>query len=470
MVRSPPGPLSGRHLFQANVARQILDHGATPSEAVKTVESQLPADPKKAEFYEVPKTFLAEFYPAGEQRTPEDQRRAATAQATKAFADVARRNGIAPEQLSTHLKGGLETAVKSAPSGVPRDVPRAQAPHAPLVTSSSDETPYEGWKSNHFTREAMCYLLFPSYHSKVPKRSPEYQATENAISRGGDDGGLTTTSGSAVIGAYGEYSDWAMKKDGRGVPSKPAPEALAATLGKATQLEGAPAGDVKFALAKRMQTGAVPVLVPLQVAGHQTYVSFEQHPTNPDRVIMRYYDRQRPDLNLEKGGQRINIEGYLGPGPEFKARQSTELCFEVDKKKVLEGDFVDTMLSQAKSVPDNSKARLAMLSALTRESERVYLDPKSRPQMAQSGSAINCTWASFESFLSHVHGDQYKTAVAGMREYIVSEHVVGTGGGFAPETREVVRQGLEQVISKTPSGPALEVLKDAKKKLDGMKT
>jgi hypothetical protein len=460
-----------RHLFQAKVAHQIVDRGASPEQAVKTVESQMKtdADFKTTGAYDVPSDFLQTHYP--KDREPKEK-------AEAALRFVAKKYQMEPAELSTRLSSGLHSAVQQASTGVPADVPKPTATggpkpkkppqtHGPLVTSPKDKpTPYAEWQGHYYGREAMAFLLFPGFHSRAAKDSPQYKATLDAISKGGDPLGNSTTGGRTVISTYAEYSDWAMQPPRQGVPSRPPPAQMEQALTRAYGLEGASASKVKAALAEDLKPGGVPVLMPFEVPGHQTYVSFEQHPEKPDKVVMRYYDRQRPDMAIKtKSGDTAQVKGYLGPSSE--RNQSTELCFEVDKNLVLKGDFVDTMMDSVKSKSDLgiSPARAEMVKQLGAKSDKVYAATDSRPQIAQAGSAINCTWASFESFLSHVHGDQYKTAVAGMREFIVDKHIIGTSGGFSDQTQPAVKQGLEMALQDAPEGPAREALERALKQL-----
>lgn len=349
----------------------------------------------------------------------------------------------------------LET--KSHPLGGPlTQVGREMAP-AP--------TPFQSWDSHHYGRDAFSFLLFPGFHSASGRESTEFKATVDAISKGGDDYGRNTTGATTILRTYSEFANWALQNGG--LPNNPPIQDLEKCLGTAVDLDGAKPSKIKETIAKELGPGRPPVLMPLDIPGHQTYVSFEQHPKEQDKVIMRYFDRQRPDLEIECRMGPKQVSGYLGPGPEFKRNRNTELCFEFKKSEVTDGKVVDTLLESVKGFDGISPARANMTAKLGAMAEDVYAAPDSRPQVAQAGHAINCTWASFESFLSHIHGNQFKYEVARMREFIVENHIVKTGGGFNEQALPAVKFGIEKALN-TAQGEEREALLRAQQKLKEM--
>lgn len=444
--------LSPRHLFLARVSQEILQRKATPEQAVQDVVKQMPTDPafQKVGAFAPSEAFAKINFPAESD---------ARARATELFERVARLNDMSPQQLSENIGGGLQTAVTQAQTGLPPDLVTTAAPKTMGLTQESGATSFDGWSSYPTAREAMALMLFPKHHSTPGRGSAEYQDTANTIGAGGSWKGDKSMSGQAVVGAYGEFADWALGR--QGLPAHPPPADLARCMANAYDLDGEPPAAVKKVLARELKPGGTPVLMPFDLPGHQTYASFEAHPTQPDKVVMRYFDRQREDLDVETRSGKVHIPGFLGPHDE--RRKSTELCFEVDRDKVLHGSFVDDMFASVSKASGAAQARKSLVAALGPQSDRVYTATDSRPQTAQHGHAINCTWASFEGFLNHVHGDQYKGEVASMREFIVEKHVVPSA--YGKYTRAAVTQGVNVALLRAEPGVARESLLRAQKLL-----
>lgn len=444
--------ISPRHLFLARVSQEILQRNVTPEQAVQSVVKQMPSDPvfQKVGAYEPSDAFAKVNFPSGVD---------ARARATELFERTASLNGMSPQQLSQNIGGGLQTAVSQATTGLPPDLTTAVAPKTMGLAKESEPTSFDGWGSYPTAREAMALMLFPKHHSTPGRGSAEYQDTANTIGGGGSWKGDKSMSGQAVVGVYGEFADWALTR--QGLPAQPPPADLARCMANAYDLDGQPPAEVKKVLAQELKPGGTPVLIPFDLPGHQTYASFEAHPTQPDKVVMRYFDRQRQDLDVETRSGKVHIPGFLGPDDE--RRKSTELCFEVDRDKVLHGSFVDDMFRSVAKTSGATEARKSMVDALGPQSDRVYAATDSRPQVAQHGHAINCTWASFEGFLNHVHGDQYKGEVASMREFIVEKHVVPSA--YGKYTRAAVTQGVDAALLRAEPGVARESLLRAQKLL-----
>lgn len=328
---------------------------------------------------------------------------------------------------------------------------------------------FSDFESFPLAKEAMVFLLFPSYHSKPGPGSPEFKKAGLVIAGGGDWFGASKVDGKTILNTYGEFAKWALQKDG--LPDNPPVEQLEQCLDLARKLEGAGPAKVKEAIAERLTPGGPPILIPLEIPGHQTYVTFEQ-PKDSDKVIMRYFDRQRPNLEIECKGGKKEIQGYLGGKPDFKREKSTELCFEFRVSDVKDGQVVETLLESVKEneqMKGPVELRKNMIDNLSKMAEDVYTAKDSRPQVAQHSDAINCTWASFESFLSHIHGNQFKYEVARMREFIIETHLAPNSDMCNAEAIQAARVGIEKALKNPPDENIRQALERAQTKLNEIK-
>ena len=134
---------------------------------------------------------------------------------------------------------------------------------------------------------------------------------------------------------------------------------------------------------------------------------------------------------------------------------------------------MDTLLESVKENERNKgpiALRENMVDELSKMAEDIYTAKDSRPQVAQHSDAINCTWASFESFLSHIHGNQFKYKVARMREFIIETHIARYPEECWTETIQAAKAGIEKALKTAADENIRQALERAQTKLKEIKT